>query len=336
MNNSAPDSDNHPYSLASSYYGPGALWCWYFTIASVTITWTVPPRTPLRNKKLTLDLIAAVLYPVIAAGHFLRQLARFPVDKTAELIDGIDEITTPNPIHQLHLTNDSALRQKIISINAPLRVCNIFVVLSLPSTLFLLVMFYSPSMRHLLKKPVFWTLPVTSLWVPLIFLFYIIKCFGTRLVETIILSQMMLGTFAVLTILICGAAVGLLVLATIFLCCVVLVFLILAKHGWGMMLHKFFESWVTYIVGFIGFILVGLMLVVCLVHPVPITWDLRHVMFPDVGVSIGEIDQAAALVVGIITFLFSLWEKFSARRKIQDALVKLRRLTRQFVNDLLL
>ncbi|KAK0714493.1 hypothetical protein B0H67DRAFT_578323 [Lasiosphaeris hirsuta] len=36
-------ADSPPYSLESSFYGPGALLCWYLTLVSVLLTWTYHP-----------------------------------------------------------------------------------------------------------------------------------------------------------------------------------------------------------------------------------------------------------------------------------------------------
>lgn len=62
------------YALVSSLYGPGTIACWYLTILSVLITWTVHPRKR-KTGSIDVDLVAILTLPTVAAGHLVSQIS---------------------------------------------------------------------------------------------------------------------------------------------------------------------------------------------------------------------------------------------------------------------
>ena len=69
--------DTTKYELVSSFYGPGAIGCWLLVISSIFIAWILDP---IRRAKDTIDndLLAAVTFPAIAAGHTIYQIIHYP------------------------------------------------------------------------------------------------------------------------------------------------------------------------------------------------------------------------------------------------------------------
>ncbi|VUC25246.1 unnamed protein product [Clonostachys rosea] len=75
--------DEDLYKLVSGFYGPGSIGCWYLLVISVLISWVFDPRCRFR---VTKDLIAAVIYPTVAAGHLLIQIVNFPTSGVQYMI----------------------------------------------------------------------------------------------------------------------------------------------------------------------------------------------------------------------------------------------------------
>jgi hypothetical protein len=62
------------YALVSSLYGPGTIACWYLTILSVLVSWTLHPRKR-KSGSIDVDLIAILTLPTVAAGHLISQVS---------------------------------------------------------------------------------------------------------------------------------------------------------------------------------------------------------------------------------------------------------------------
>lgn len=56
------------YELASNFYGPGYVYCWYLLIFPVLLKWSVHDKP-----RITLELYGIVLYPALAATDMLIQ-----------------------------------------------------------------------------------------------------------------------------------------------------------------------------------------------------------------------------------------------------------------------
>jgi hypothetical protein len=85
---SPPDA----YSQVSSLYGPGTTTCWYLTVLSCLVSWTIHPRKRTSDS-VDPDLIAMLMFPAVASGHLVVQAMSFatqPADHAA---------TVPAPTH---------------------------------------------------------------------------------------------------------------------------------------------------------------------------------------------------------------------------------------------
>lgn len=116
---SSPDDTNDTLSLVSSFYGPGNISCWLLTIAAVLVTWTLNPRSRQQDT-ITLDFMAALAIPSIAAGHlfylvFSRQ-SHDELGEEAPSIDGANLFTS---------SSQTAIRYAA-AVEAPLNVCETF------------------------------------------------------------------------------------------------------------------------------------------------------------------------------------------------------------------
>lgn len=92
------------YNLVSSLYGPGTTACWYLTVLSCLVSWTLHPKKR-KSGSLDSDFIAVLTFPAVAAGHLISQIHHYPDDK-AELLT----------------TNDPDLFLRIAAIEAPLNI----------------------------------------------------------------------------------------------------------------------------------------------------------------------------------------------------------------------
>ena len=103
-----------PQELAtvSSLYGPGTVTCWYFTVASVLVSWTLHPHK--RNSgSIDVDLIATLTLPSVAAGHVISQ-----------------SHSTNGSIRELMGGQDLRSKSAIAAIEAPFIIVETFMALS--------------------------------------------------------------------------------------------------------------------------------------------------------------------------------------------------------------
>ncbi|ETI24416.1 hypothetical protein G647_03785 [Cladophialophora carrionii CBS 160.54] len=74
------------YALVSSLYGPGTIACWYLTILSVLVSWTLHPRKRTSGS-IDVDLVAILTLPTVAAGHLISQISRLMPGKLSRGIE---------------------------------------------------------------------------------------------------------------------------------------------------------------------------------------------------------------------------------------------------------
>ena len=72
---SATQSDE--YDFVSSFYGPGAVVCWYLTVLACLISFSLHPRKRSRDS-ITIDLIAVLTFPAVAAADLITQGRSYP------------------------------------------------------------------------------------------------------------------------------------------------------------------------------------------------------------------------------------------------------------------
>src|SRR5450432_2751668 len=101
-------TDSNRYQLIYSLYGPGTTACWYLTVSSCFISWTLHPKKRVSGS-IDDDFIAALAFPAVAAGHLISQVQGYPGPK--------DEMMT---------TSDPDLLQLIAAIEASLNITETF------------------------------------------------------------------------------------------------------------------------------------------------------------------------------------------------------------------
>lgn len=127
------------YDRASGLYGPGSIYAWHFMLASVIVNWSFYGIDDYGHTRprISMDLLAVVLYPVFAATDFLiltmrflgaeyRALVifclRFP-ETELDLFARFDD----KPLNLRHIPpNILSLGQRVIEITGPLTVCYTF------------------------------------------------------------------------------------------------------------------------------------------------------------------------------------------------------------------
>ncbi|KAK4194334.1 hypothetical protein QBC40DRAFT_290941 [Triangularia verruculosa] len=117
---SSPEQTNDTLSLVSSFYGPGNITCWLLTLASVLVTWTLNPKSRLQDA-ITLDFMAALAVPSVAAGHSFYLLFS-PQSLNAELNE---EASSVNSTTLFTSSSPKAIRYAA-AVEAPLNVCETF------------------------------------------------------------------------------------------------------------------------------------------------------------------------------------------------------------------
>ncbi|KAE8550425.1 hypothetical protein TMatcc_008453 [Talaromyces marneffei ATCC 18224] len=105
--------DDSRYKLVDSLYGPGTVGAWLLTLCAVSISWTFN-KSSRHKDTISVDFVAALLLPLIAAGHLVFLLIRLPVS--------LAEIITARAVE---------LQQYESAIEAPLNICETFSVVAL-------------------------------------------------------------------------------------------------------------------------------------------------------------------------------------------------------------
>ena len=100
--------DTSRYQLVDSLYGPGTVGAWLLTICAVFISWTLNASSR-RKDTISIDFIAMLLLPMIAAGHLVFQIVRLPFSV-------VETITA----------QDIEVQKYASAIEAPLNVCETF------------------------------------------------------------------------------------------------------------------------------------------------------------------------------------------------------------------
>jgi hypothetical protein len=96
------------YQLIDSLYGPGTVGAWLLTVSSVLISWTLNTFSR-RKDNITVDFLATLILPLVAAAHLIFLVARLPV-----------------PVVEAFTTQDVEIQQYASAIAAPLCICETF------------------------------------------------------------------------------------------------------------------------------------------------------------------------------------------------------------------
>jgi hypothetical protein len=109
-------SPSDSLSLASSFYGPGAVAYWYLTFLSCLVSRTFNPKKG-ESDSITSDFITLITYPTVSSTHLIAQVQSY-------LYLGASDLVT--------------LRQRLVSIGASLAITDVYmtfcIFLLLPTT----------------------------------------------------------------------------------------------------------------------------------------------------------------------------------------------------------
>ena len=97
MTAAVDSADTPDYELVSSFYGPGAIGCWLLVSSSIFIAWTLDPIRRLQDT-IDNDLLAAMTFPAIAAGHTIHQVVHYPGGLLELARQGVFSAEHPSPI----------------------------------------------------------------------------------------------------------------------------------------------------------------------------------------------------------------------------------------------
>jgi hypothetical protein len=127
------------YELASSLYGPGAIYCWLLLLASVVLSWIYYPKTgdSKGGPGLSNDLWAVLAYPTFAATDALvhamkmlgtkqRALAYFCLRFPTLPPDGLAEFNHTQLDLRTVPPDILSLGQRVIDLTGPVSVCYLF------------------------------------------------------------------------------------------------------------------------------------------------------------------------------------------------------------------
>ena len=124
-----PDADR--YELVSSLWGPGNTGCWYLTILSCLASWTLDPKKRASGS-ISIDFIAVLAYPAVAAGHLISLVHAFPYCRAKPSI----------------LINDMDALKLVAAIETPLYTTDMFMVMGM--MLFLVAVKFKCAKRAML------------------------------------------------------------------------------------------------------------------------------------------------------------------------------------------
>lgn len=73
----ANSSPSNSLALVSSFYGHGAIACWYLTCLSCLLSWTFHLKKR-EFDSITSGFIALLIFPTVAVAHLVAQAQHFP------------------------------------------------------------------------------------------------------------------------------------------------------------------------------------------------------------------------------------------------------------------
>lgn len=291
------------YNLASGLYGPGAIYCWQLLLLSVIISWVFCEKDDNGRKRpaVSVDLLGAVAYPVFAATDALihsikilglehRGLAIFCLRYPFVELNGIARFDYQNhSVLDLHYIPPDVvnLGQHAIDLTGPLDVCYMFLAVY---NVRLLLLFFDAD----LVEPTKWAERIASAAYGFVSLaLFIIHCSLGDFSATFVLwfYEAITPFLRVFVLVIC---------AVTFLAFVAIVVEIAQKVRAGQpgTLWK-------------GLKMIGAWLLCCIFITAPslLSFIVNGMKFvPDLGISVGERDQLATLIVGIATLLYTVYE----------------------------
>ena len=149
-----------------SLYGPGTIAAWLLTTLSVCISWLFDTRAR-RNDTVSLNVVTALLLPIVAAAHLFYLLANLPVSIAEALI-----------------SRDDNIQQLVAAFEAPLNVCETFAMLSLLLAVFCLLPWQQSGPKY--KRLGLIMVAGVLSWAPENLLFFVATRKGVKISESIL------------------------------------------------------------------------------------------------------------------------------------------------------
>ena len=299
--------DWDPYGATSSFYGPGAVLCWLLVTVSYVTKWAVagsllPWSTP-GSLWLTSDFVVMLAYPFIAAGDAVIRAARLLPAERPHLMatmvavrSGVNATTiTPD------VATDMDTLRACVGLAAPLRICEVFL---LPAFMVLIFVLCDERERG---KPRFRS---PLLWADIAF----IATYASLAVAIIVVAAV--GTPGAV-----GEYLGYAFISQIMSYVIVLGTPALPIYaGWQLAdmfrwgfppfsceLGDLFLLFLCLLVVLaLAFAFVAPAVVIVLI-PDAVLY-LLSMAVPDTGIGLGELDQAAAAGVGVMTLGITMYE----------------------------
>lgn len=126
-------------SKVDALYGPGTLLGWYLTLAACFVSWTLHPRSRMRDS-LDPDLIISLTLPLVAIVHLISQASKLAIPQTVHL-------------HTLGGGSNEFLQEKANAIEAPLVVTEVF--MNIAAVMFTVACYFVKIRRALVVGAVF-------------------------------------------------------------------------------------------------------------------------------------------------------------------------------------
>lgn len=303
------------YDLASGLYGPGAFVCWQLLLLSVILNWAfhVKGRSDgIRRPGVSVDLLGLLAYPAFAAtdaavqalkflGTPHRALAVFCLRYPIVHLEGFSvafnttklDLREPVPADVLYLG------QRAVNLTGPLDVCYMFLAASHVR------IFCNVFRDHIGLEPTEWAGWLTSgTYIYVVITLWIVHL-SLGDVGTSMILWLYETTFPFMFV---GLLCGFLMIAAVFASFVLFFVLGLTRRDRTLLLDS-----LKTLGGF-------LVLAVFLGGPVMtlLVLDRETSFIPDMGISVAERDQLAALVVGIATLLYTIYEIWRRWKKKKE------------------
>ncbi|KAK4189576.1 hypothetical protein QBC35DRAFT_493046 [Podospora australis] len=321
-----PTSDDEPgYSLETSFYGPGALACWYLTILTARIITPLLVSSQRPNTSTVLasfELIASILFPVFAAGHLAWQISLFAKEDISSLTGNL-VLLYDGGAKKLEEVIEPSLSPKaikaIVGINAPFRICIAFLLIWVLSHLIMPLYTQSdqeaaPFLTSTDEPSSRWiTHVVPTGWVVCCMIYMAVRCefADASFLTTIFLAVYGLCLHSFSAWLLCLGIRGLYGLYSPLdnmKRCINL-YLDRETDQWDWATRRP-RPWLGHRTREVVFVVAGLLLhgaYMCGFGMMLgyLLWTFRFLWFPDVGVGLLALDQLFALATGIITIMYT-------------------------------
>ncbi|KAF7554446.1 hypothetical protein G7Z17_g2910 [Cylindrodendrum hubeiense] len=287
------------YERATGLYGPGSIYCWYFMLASTILNWACTPKDEdgYRRPGLSNDLLAVVAYPMFAATDALvqamkalgtdqRALALFCLRFPETDLTGFAKFNnTQLNLHDIP-PDVLDLGQRVIDITGPLTVCYTFTAVCIA-----LIIWFADIFSKTLLRPTPWTKRAIYI------------AYG-YVVLTLTIFHLSLGNLGISLILSVYEAMVPVEFVFVFGSLAVTALSFLGSVG--MMIESCMKRNMADFVEALKTL--GAVIIIAAITGVMVFvfFSDKLRLVPDLAVTVGERDQLATLIVGVVTLTFTL------------------------------